>query len=1673
MVEKIQGYQFSIDLDDGGMARSMQTIRNEAKLLKSEMQTNFAEIKSGEGVMAAFTQKVKDAQRAIDAQKTVIEKLRSEQSGLDQTTEKGRQAYLKYESQIESARRSITSLEAQQKRAKESLELQQSGVLKLKESVELAEKTNNSYVAALKANGQEYASQKARLTGLADIHSKMRAQLEAEKSRLTQLGTQYDSSSKKYQEQVVRVNELTAKYKTNETEIKKLNSAVGSMSDRTVKVKDTISTATSKIKDGFSKVKTAAVAAGAGVAILGAAAISGAKKASTLQNEYKVTTNLLVTGGEKAAEATKNVAQMQSDGQKYAVEYGKSQKSIAEQYQELVKRGYSSKEALGAMRTELQASVASGDDFSDVVKVSSQVLDAFGQRTSNTAKMTKNTKTTVNELAYAADMTATDFQSLGKGMEYVGDTAHNAGFSLAETSAAMGELSNHGLEADKAGTGLRKTIVSLASPSDSATAALEEIGIKSTKVFKDSNGNFKSLSTILGTIGEHTANLGSAEKAAVFKAIFGTTGMQAAQILATNSSALEKLTEKVQKAGNSGAYVATLAKKNSETAQQSEARFKQAWSNLTIMFGSKLLPYMTDAANDLSEMFNDPKTIKGIENAASGVATIAGGILKVGEYALKHTEEVKTFAGIVATIWAVDKLGKFVGNMQNLKALFSDSTKRVEAETAQVEIQTQAYEDLTTAKGEAAAAGETGSVAGSTTGSTTSALTTDVEKSATKSSSWDLLGKSVAGRIINGAGLAFSAWDIGSSVYKAGTSKNSSTKYAATGKAVGGGIGLAAGAVLGGPMGAWIGEQIGSQLGSTKVGKSLANKLMKGLKTSMAEQEGATVTVNGNVDKVKLSKNVKSTVKTINKTLQKANTLTISMGVKTDSKSLTTAYNSINKYYSSLEKLADKSSKKRTATEKAFLQAELKNGDITKAQYNKLVDSLNKSDTNRTKANKTAVNNLKQNNDVTYKQLEAQTKAHENNLSKITTDASKKKQKINKDETSAIKSIQQGGYVEINGVFYKGEKGIAQVKSLYAKKREKIDKDSDTATQKEDKNNSKTRENIIKSFAASRIAEEKKLGVDVAGELTSSSKKQKAILTELKNSKGKISEAEAKKLITESANAANKQIDDAENTYKSTKASAEKKANSAIEQAEWMYKNVKGYSKSQETAAIDSAKNERDVTIAAAKTKRDDTEATAKDQNKQVKNSAADESKSVSEHAVKSAKNGVWAWRQHVGGIYDVLNWIAKAWNTLVKDFGGESKMKGISTSYPSGQPNISMGSYATGSDILKSTQNALVGEAGPEIAYKPYSGTARIVGAKGAEMTTLEAGEKVLNASDTSKVLAGQFTGKLPAYATGSGTLTDFMNSMVSKVKNFTGNISKTVQGLLDNPESVVKKITDKITGDGKLGNLGDHLFSTISGGIENMLVNSIKKIADNYLSVSDNPSGSGVTRWKPYIEKAAKVLKVTLSGSDENIVLKRIKQESNGSPTITNNWDSNAKAGHPSIGLLQYIQPTLDSWVPKGVKPTITNGYTQLLAGFNDSNFIKDISVKGGWGPTGHKRMANGGIVSTNQMIEVAEGNVPEAVVPLDLSKRSRAYQVMSEALNYFGKTDNGTATSTSTTDATSSQLDAMISQNKTLLAMFSQLLGLNNDQLTAIKAGAFNKKDLYKEMAEDMNIANIQGW
>jgi SLT domain-containing protein len=97
----------------------------------------------------------------------------------------------------------------------------------------------------------------------------------------------------------------------------------------------------------------------------------------------------------------------------------------------------------------------------------------------------------------------------------------------------------------------------------------------------------------------------------------------------------------------------------------------------------------------------------------------------------------------------------------------------------------------------------------------------------------------------------------------------------------------------------------------------------------------------------------------------------------------------------------------------------------------------------------------------------------------------------------------------------------------------------------------------------------------------------------------------------------------------------------------------------------------------------------------------------------------------------------------------------------------------------------------------------------------------------------------------------------------------------------------------------------------------------------------GSGAKKWAPVAAQAMSMLH--LPGSALNTVLHRIQLESGGNPNIVNKWDSNWKAGHPSVGLMQVIGPTYGAYAGpfKNTGPklygTSVNPLANIYAGLN----------------------------------------------------------------------------------------------------------------------------------------------
>ncbi|HGF8085744.1 TPA: phage tail tape measure protein [Enterococcus faecium] len=396
-----------------------------------------------------------------------------------------------------------------------------------------------------------------------------------------------------------RDNGFTRTMDSAMSSLKRFKSSVGGISG----VGQTVGSAIDKLGDKIStvggtmetigkkstKALTIPIATGIGLAT---------KSAITFDNEIQSMSALLDDGSLSANDLKKQLSGLSDASKKWSQQYGVSTSAINDGMAELIKKGYTYNQVIGAMPSILDASKASGEDFNLVMNNSTAVLEQFGLKADSTEETLKNTQRVTDSLTYVANATAAGFSDMGEAMKYVGPVANTIGFSMEETAAAIGLMSNNGIEGSIAGTALRGALTRLLKPSKQNIAGFEQLGI-SVDEFK--NGTL-TLPDILDKIKANTEGWTDAQKAAAIATAFGTEAQSGMNVLVhQGGDALRELTEKTR---NASGYTKEIADVMNNTAAAKVEKFKSSLNILGITLGEKVLPIFTPFIEKTTELIN-------------------------------------------------------------------------------------------------------------------------------------------------------------------------------------------------------------------------------------------------------------------------------------------------------------------------------------------------------------------------------------------------------------------------------------------------------------------------------------------------------------------------------------------------------------------------------------------------------------------------------------------------------------------------------------------------------------------------------------------------------------------------------------------------------------------------------------------------------------------------------------------------------------------------------------------------------------------------------------------------------------------------------------------------------------------------------------------------------------
>lgn len=248
----------------------------------------------------------------------------------------------------------------------------------------------------------------------------------------------------------------------------------------------------------------------------------------------------------------------------------------------------------------------------------------------------------------------------------------------------------------------------------------------------------------------------------------------------------------------------------------------------------------------------------------------------------------------------------------------------------------------------------------------------------------------------------------------------------------------------------------------------------------------------------------------------------------------------------------------------------------------------------------------------------------------------------------------------------------------------------------------------------------------------------------------------------------------------------------------------------------------------------------------------------------------------------------------------------------------------------------------------------------------------------------------------------------------------------------------------------------STLQKLVKNQVGSGFWKMISKLSSMFGGDGGSGsspsghmsMSEFTSIAHQAADTGGVNLSANDIKRLYWQAHVESGVNPATGGGYDDHDGTGLP-VGLFQYKKSTWNAWAKAGHK-NIHSALDQIIAVIRDSNWRSDLAPYGvtrGWGPTGHKAFENGGIINTNQLIEVAEHNKPEMVLPL--TNKSRANQLITQANQIInGSNDSQVASIDSDSNK---KLDKLISLMSAILGNMGNVQAViaKSDVVNAVKS------------------------
>lgn len=324
-----------------------------------------------------------------------------------------------------------------------------------------------------------------------------------------------------------------------------------------------------------------------------------------------------------------------------------------EAYQYMAMAGWKTKDMLNGIEPVMKLAGASGEDLALTSDILTDSLTAFG-------KTAKDAGNFADVMAAASSNANTNVAMMGESFKYCAPVAGALGFSMKDTSVAIGLMANSGVKASNAGTAMRSWMSRMAAPTDAVQGAMNKLGLSIT----DSKGKMKSFATIMQESKKAFSGLTEAEKSQYASVIAGKAGMSGMLAVVNSSDKdFKKLTSAVKQSTGACNKMYDVANNN---LNGQLTILKSTLESIAISFGEKLTPYVkkaTDYLQKMADKFN--KLSDAQQNTIIKIALVAAA---VGPCLLIFGKMVSS---VGKAVMAVGKIGSAFKKFETISAMIA------------------------------------------------------------------------------------------------------------------------------------------------------------------------------------------------------------------------------------------------------------------------------------------------------------------------------------------------------------------------------------------------------------------------------------------------------------------------------------------------------------------------------------------------------------------------------------------------------------------------------------------------------------------------------------------------------------------------------------------------------------------------------------------------------------------------------------------------------------------------------------------------------------------------------------------------------------------------------------------------------------------------------------------